>query len=53
MADGVIYNNFNTDLEKDGGMVITEKPRVISKYNVAVDYGNSNATTFLLIGFIN
>ena len=49
MAEGVIYNNFNHELEANGGMVITEYPENVQRYNIAIDYGNSNATTFLLI----
>lgn len=49
LAEGIIYDNFNHDYEGQGGMVSLEKPEII-KYFIAVDYGNSNATTFILIG---
>lgn len=44
MADGIIYDNFDHEL-----MVVDEKPK-IQKYWIGVDYGNSNATVYLLIG---
>lgn len=49
LAEGVIYNNFKHDPEDHGGMINYEKPE-ITRYCISVDYGNSNATTFLLIG---
>ena len=50
MADGIIYDNFNHDYVEQGGMVCIEKPPKILKYWIGVDYGNSNATVFLLLG---
>lgn len=44
MAEGVIYDSF--DAEK---MVVTELPQM-RKYWVGIDYGTSNATTFILCG---
>jgi PBSX family phage terminase large subunit len=43
-AEGVIYDSFDTET-----MVVTEIPD-IRKYYVGVDYGTSNATTFILCG---
>lgn len=44
MADGIIYDNFDHE-----AMVVRDKPKII-RYWIGVDYGNSNATTFILIG---
>ena len=44
VADGIIYSNF------DDSMIIRGEKPVIQKYWIGVDYGNSNATTLLLIG---
>ena len=50
MADGVIYDGFNHDPIHAGGMVCAEPPCEILRYWIGVDYGNTNATVFLLIG---
>lgn len=47
MAEGVIYDSFQHDT-----MVVDEIPP-IQKYWVGVDYGTSNATTFILCGLGN
>jgi PBSX family phage terminase large subunit len=52
MADGVIYDMFNHDPIHAGGMVAAEVPDGVEILDtwVSVDYGNSNATVFLLVG---
>jgi len=49
MAEGVIYDIFNHDPEHMGGMVVAKLPPMV-RYWVGVDYGQSNATVFLLMG---
>lgn len=44
MAEGIIYSMFNADK-----MVVDKLPKM-QRYWVGVDYGTSNATTFLLFG---
>lgn len=44
MAEGVIYDMFDHD-----NMVVDELPKML-KYWIGVDYGTSNATTFILCG---
>jgi PBSX family phage terminase large subunit len=52
MADGVIYDMFNHDQINAGGMVAAEVPDGVDiiEHWVSVDYGNSNATVFLMYG---
>lgn len=45
LAEGVIYDNFNAST-----MVFEQRPVGIVKSWIGVDYGTSNATTFLLVG---
>ena len=49
MADGVIYDMFNHDPVYSNGMVCAKIPNC-RRYWVGIDYGTSNATTFLLYG---
>ncbi len=44
MAEGLVYDSFDHDT-----MVVTELPK-ISRYFYGVDYGTSNATTFIFAG---
>lgn len=52
MADGVIYDMFNHDQVAAGGMVAAQVPDGVDiiEHWVGVDYGNSNATVFLMFG---
>lgn len=44
-AEGVIYSMFDEERQK-----VTEAPTNLTKLFIGVDYGNSNATTFVLVG---
>jgi PBSX family phage terminase large subunit len=44
MAEGVIYDGFDSE-----SMVVSEIPQMV-RYWVGVDYGTSNATTFIICG---
>jgi PBSX family phage terminase large subunit len=51
MADGVIYDNFRHEQVQAGGHVVAQLPDGVTPttYYVGIDYGQTNATVFLLV----
>lgn len=50
MADGVIYNQFDNDRHVINDVILAKEKIDFDKYWVGCDYGNTNATTFILGG---
>lgn len=46
LAEGTVYDFFDEDIH-----VIESPPGIASYYNVGVDYGTSNPTAFVLVGY--
>lgn len=50
MADGIIYSKFNKDKHIVNNAILAKDSISFDKYWVGCDYGNTNATTFILGG---
>lgn len=53
IADGLIYSNFKHADISEGGNIINDMKQIpkIQDYFIGVDYGQANATVFLLVGY--